>query len=445
MKVLLIAPHPFFETRGSPIAERALLRALAEEDGYQLHVLTYAQGTDPEIPGCTIHRTSKLPGVDQIPPGFSWKKVASDAVLLATCWRLAARLQPDVLHGVEEAVFIALLVGKRYDIPVVYDMDSSLREGMVTSFPWLRAFTPLLRRAERFAVRRSDAVVAVNGYLQELARTYDPEKRLVVKIEDKSLLETHTEGEEDLRQTIGRDGPLILYVGNLAPYQGIDLLVEGFAHAASRIPDAQLVIVGGDPERIQDYGQRAAKLGLDERIHFVGRRPLSMLGTLLPQADVLVSPRISGGNTPMKIYSYLDSGRPILATRLPTHTEVLDEATAYLVDPEPEALARGLVELLGDADLRRRLGERARAEAREHYSAQAFRRKVVGFYGSLGRVLAEPATGNGRDPSTNRWFRSRLQKGDPALMRHEPPAAEKPLATRKHEAGSEPPLRKPAG
>lgn len=398
MKILLLSPHPFFETRGSPIAERALLDALAGEEEYDLHVLTYAQGTDPDIEGCTVHRIPRLPGVRRVPAGFSWKKVASDVVLLAACWRLTAKLRPDVLHAVEEAVFIALLAGRRFGIPVVYDMDSSLREQLLASHPWLRGLSPVLRAAERFAVRRSDAVVAVNRHLQQLARKYDPDKPLVARIEDKTLLDSHRDGDEDLRGTIGRDGPLILYVGNLASYQGVDLLLEGFARAAAEIPEAQLVVIGGDSRRIPAYRARAAELDVGARVHFLGKRPLSMLGTLLPQADVLVSPRISGGNTPMKIYSYLDSGRAVMATRLPTHTQVLSEKTALLVEPEPEPFGRGLVELLRDEDLRSRLAARAKREVQAHYSAEAFRRKVTDFYRSFRKRLGEPSAGNGKRP-----------------------------------------------
>ena len=62
-----------------------------------------------------------------------------------------------------------------------------------------------------------------------------------------------------------------------------------------------------------------------------------------------MSPRLKGLNTPMKIYSYLDSGSAVLATRLRTHTQVLDDELAYLVEPEPAALGRGLAALLRDA------------------------------------------------------------------------------------------------
>ena len=104
----------------------------------------------------------------------------------------------------------------------------------------------------------------------------------------------------------------------------------------------------------------AQRLGVERRVHFLGPRPLPQLGAYLRQADVLVSPRIAGTNTPMKIYSYLDSGRPVVATRLPAHTQVLDDEIACLVDPTPEDLAEGLVRLFRDAELRMLLARRAR-------------------------------------------------------------------------------------
>ena len=146
-----------------------------------------------------------------------------------------------------------------------------------------------------------------------------------------------------------------MYVGNLEHYQGIGLLLEGFQHSLKRVPDARLVIVGGMQKDIVRYRDRAAELGIEGQVHFLGPRPLGTLGVLLQRADVLVSPRLKGLNTPMKIYSYLDSGTAVLATRLRTHTQVLDDKTAYLVEPNPEALGEGLADLLSDPRLRERL------------------------------------------------------------------------------------------
>lgn len=73
-------------------------------------------------------------------------------------------------------------------------------------------------------------------------------------------------------------------------------------------------------------------------MHFLGAQPVALLSAVyLAQADILVSPRSKGSNTPMKLYSYLASGKPILATNLWTHTQVLTAASAVLTEPRPRA------------------------------------------------------------------------------------------------------------
>jgi glycosyltransferase involved in cell wall biosynthesis len=101
-----------------------------------------------------------------------------------------------------------------------------------------------------------------------------------------------------------------------------------------------------------------------------------------------VSPRLKGLNTPMKIYSYLDSGSAVLATRLPTHTQVLDERMAYLVEPEPAALGRGLADLFGDPELRRRLAASAKEYVQREHTPQAARRKLGAFYSTMEARMA---------------------------------------------------------
>ena len=112
-------------------------------------------------------------------------------------------------------------------------------------------------------------------------------------------------------------GPLLMYVGNLERYQGIDLLLDSFKLTLAHAAEARLVIIGGASEHITRYRQRARQLGVDMCVYFVGKRPVEDLAYYLAQADILVSPRIQGDNTPMKLYSYLDSGKALLATDLP--------------------------------------------------------------------------------------------------------------------------------
>jgi glycosyltransferase involved in cell wall biosynthesis len=116
------------------------------------------------------------------------------------------------------------------------------------------------------------------------------------------------------------------------------------------------------------------------------------LEPLFRRADVLVSPRLKGLNTPMKIYSYLDSGTAVLATRLRTHTQVLDDRTAYLVAPEPEALGDGLVDLLSNPVLREQLASRAKAYVQREFTPEAAHRKLGSFYTMMESKASGAAT-----------------------------------------------------
>lgn len=383
MRILFLAPQPFFQNRGTPIAERELLRVLGAR-GYQIDVLTYSEGEDVDIPNCTIHRIPALPGLRNIRPGFSAKKLASDAVMLARCIAMVRKQRYDLVHAVEEAVFMAIIIKKLSGIPYVYDMDSSLAQQMTEQYPRLRPLERALHQPERLAIRGSAGVLAVCKSLEAIAQGCDPGK-LIARVEDVSLLDPEiTEGEQ-LCETIGVPGPFVLYVGNLEVYQGIDLLIESFGRVLNGVPEAHLVIIGGTDEHIGLYTRRCARLGIGEHVHFLGPRPLSQLGCYLRQGDILVSPRIKGLNTPMKIYSYLDAGRPVIATRLPTHTQVLDDRIAFLVEPDADSFGDGIARLLRDEPLRRELADRARERVRQEFTADAFRRKVDRFYDAVER------------------------------------------------------------
>jgi glycosyltransferase involved in cell wall biosynthesis len=104
---------------------------------------------------------------------------------------------------------------------------------------------------------------------------------------------------------------------------------------------------------------------------FTGQRPAEEVPAYLDAANALVSPRASGTNTPLKIYQYLRSGRPIVATRLRTHTQVLNDEVAILTTATASGLAGGLVRALTDPEAEA-IGARARELANTKYSDEAF-------------------------------------------------------------------------
>jgi len=385
MRILVLAPHPFFQQRGTPIAVKELLEFLSAE-GHETDVLTYHEGDDVSIPNCRIVRIPRVPGVHGIRPGFSIKKLICDLFMARKLFTMLRETRYDLIHAVEESVFMASAAQRLFGIPFVYDMDSALSEQMVEKHASLAPMRNWFQRAEEGAVRASLGVLAVCPALVEKARNHDQDK-LVACVEDSSLLGPETTEVERLRPDFGPAYPLFLYVGNLERYQGVDLLLESFAESLGAIPAARLAVIGGNKGDISRYQQRVKELGLKDKVQFLGPRPVSDLGGYLAQADVLVSPRLMGNNTPMKIYSYLDSGVPILATRLPTHTQVLDDSIACLAPPVPAEFGKAMAQLAMDRPRRHGLAVRARERVKRDFTPEAMRRKLREFYESIGTLV----------------------------------------------------------
>lgn len=390
MKILFLAPMPVYQDRGSPIAVKMVLEVMSER-GDQVDLVTYHEGTDLDLPHVTFHRIANIP-VRGVRPGFSLKKLVCDFFMLFVIIRLLLRGRYDLVFAVEESVFFALIIRLLTGTPYVYDMDSSLAQQMVEKLPALNFLTPALNFFERLAVRHALAVVPVCDALGDIARQHDPRQHIVLLYDVPLLSEVEMSKPEDLRAALGIDGQMLLYVGNLEAYQGIDLLLDSFARAADQAPALHLVVIGGKDEHIDHYRRRGAELKLAERVHFVGPRPLDALSHYLAQADILASPRTKGNNTPMKIYSYLDSGKPILATDLYTHTQVLTPEAALLAPPQPEAFASALVQLAGDRALQRQLGDAGRDLIAEKYNYAVYHRTLTGLLDWLKQRVTPAST-----------------------------------------------------
>jgi glycosyltransferase involved in cell wall biosynthesis len=397
MKILLLAPHPFYQERGTPIAVDLLLRVLSER-GDTVDVLTYHEGDPRAYPNVTTHRIPRLPFVRDIRPGLSGKKLLCDAFLALRALRMARGRRYDLVHAVEESVFIAMLLRRFFRTPYVFDMDSSMPLQIVDKAPHLRFLLPFMTRCEAAAVRGAAAVVPVCEALERQAETYGAKQ--TVLLQDVSLLDPgRSLPPRDLKRELNISGACFLYLGNLETYQGIDLLLESFALLAQAHPGCGLVIAGGQPADIEKYKQKSVALGIGAAAHFIGPQPLRHMESLFAGADILVSPRTQGSNTPMKIYSYLDSGRPILATRLPTHTQALDDSVALLAAPQAEDFSAAMGELAGDAALRTRLATAARARALAKHSFGAFRYAARSLYNSLERDVCGQNSTRTQSPS----------------------------------------------
>jgi len=185
MNILLLAPHPFYQDRGTPIAVALMLRAISER-GDHVEVITYHEGTEIKYEHVTVHRILNISFIHHIRPGFSWKKIVCDFFMFLKVLRLVSKKHYDMVHAVEESVFMALILKWVFNIPYVYDMDSSLAQQMVEKYPFLTPFALLLKYFEGIAVRNAEVVMPVCDALARIIEEYRP-KRVAV-LPDVSLL-----------------------------------------------------------------------------------------------------------------------------------------------------------------------------------------------------------------------------------------------------------------
>jgi glycosyltransferase involved in cell wall biosynthesis len=378
VKILFMAPQPFYTERGTPIAVRIAVETLARA-GHDIDLLVYHEGHDIAMPGVRLVRITPPPGIHNIPIGFSVKKLICDAFMFAASLRMIVRNRYDVVHAVEEAVFIAFALRLFRRLRVVYDADSILSDQIVEKWPRAHPLANVARLIERFAFRRSDLVLAVCPAIVTRAQASAEARRVHLLPDVAFPAEPPVSPVEDLRALVRPGRSLALYVGNLEHYQGFDLLLDAIANMDARTR-CQLVVIGGSDGAVSQYRAAAAANGIGEDVLFLGPRPLGNLQHYLIQADILCSPRLKGVNTPMKIYSYMASGRAILATDIDSHLQVLDADTAMLVSPVARAMAAGLQTLCAHPSLRTLLGTAAAARAASDYSPEAFERRINRAY-----------------------------------------------------------------
>ncbi len=376
--------------RGTPLAVLAMLKALAGL-GHDVDLLTFPQGEPvAALPGTRHFRSLRLP-VGRVRAGPSPAKLLLDVPFALEAWLRMLFGRYDAVHAVEEAAHLVAPLARLLRLPLVMDVDSQIPDqlrysGFATRGPLLA----LAGTLERFALRNAAVVVTVCRSLTEGVARVAPRAR-VFQIEDSPLVDAQPPDASvvaSLRASLGlAASPVVLYSGNLESYQGVELLVD----AAALIADAQFLFMGGERREVEALAARA--VGAGGRCVFAGKRPPKQLPAFLALADVLVSPRLFGANTPFKVYTYLASGKPLVATRLPSHTQLLDDSLAYLVEPTAAGLAAGIRAALADKAEAARRARRGRELIEREYSEARFVEKVGSAYAVVSLVSSSESPG----------------------------------------------------
>lgn len=388
MKVLVIAPQPFFTPRGTPFSVyyRTLISA---ELGVGIDFLTYGHGEDVDIPGVRFYRTPKLGFLGRVKVGPSLKKLVHDVFVFFWMLPLLLRNRYDVVQAHEEAVFMALFLKPFFRYKLLYDMHSSLPQQLVNfNYSRNRLLLGLFEWLEKKSLVHSEAIITICPDLFHYVNKLLPGNTRNFLIENSILEPVRLAHGQGCAQEAPAPAPSlpeqftqrIVYAGTLEAYQGIDILLEAMALVAAEKAAAGCIIVGGSDEQVAHYRSQAHRLGITQQVLFTGRVSQDLARAYSAQATVLVSPRSSGTNTPLKIYEQLASGIPLVATAIYSHTQVLSDEVAFLVPASAQGLAQGLLAAMADSEL----AASKAAKAQELY-AKEYARPI--YVEKLRRVL----------------------------------------------------------
>jgi len=387
MKILMIAPQPFFQPRGTPISVLHRINTLSKL-GHEVDLVTYHLGQTIPFRNVNYHRIPNLRFVKKISIGPSKVKIILDFFVILKTLKLLLLNDYDVIHSHEEAGFFGYWFAKRFGTLHLYDMHSSLPQ-QLTNFKFTKAkvLIDVFEKLESDTINGSDALITICPELFNYVDKLFPDKKqvLIENVAENSMVFGEPDmGDLDIKQKYNlNSNTIVLYAGTFEPYQGLDLLIESSKAVVSKVKNVTFLLVGGHSDQVAKYKQQVVDGSLQDYFVFTGQVKPEMVPKFVQSADILVTPRIEGNNTPLKIYSYLRSGKPIVATKHITHTQVLDEDVAVLTECNASSFADGLVNILKKGELQKKVSENAKALAEKKYSYEAYLDKTRGIYNYL--------------------------------------------------------------
>lgn len=397
----MIAPTPFFADRGCHVRILGEIRAL-QDAGCDVLLCTYHNGRDVE--GVRTSRIPNVPWYDRLEAGPSTHKYYLDGLLGAVALKESISFRPDVVHGhLHEGALIGRLVSAALRRPLVFDYQGSLTDELASHDYAKRdgIFLNAMGAVERWIDAGADRVVPSTTRAGARLRDRLGQDAVVdvtdgVDTNEFAPLPMEEKGEIRRRYGLPEDGVLAVYVGVLAPYQGIDLLLENIGPALQLAPELNLAIVGYPAE---EYRERGREMGLVDSITFTGKIPFEDTPQLTAAADIALTPKISESEGNLKIYNYLACGLPVVAFDNPVNRQILGDIGVYAPHGDGEAFCKELAGLALDHERRDRLGAAGRELAVEKLSWKRAARELMNVYDDVGAKPSRSAEAASSDPA----------------------------------------------
>ena len=377
-RIAMVAACPLPYPRGTPIRIHHLANALVHR-GHEVHVVTYHLGDRTAKVDYRLHRIPRVPTYRRLGPGPTYQKLLLlDPLLAIRLGRLLRSLAFDVVHAHHyEGLLTALAADAGLHLPLVFDAHTLLE----TELPFYplglsrRAKQRLGRWLDHRLPGRADQVIAVTDTIRDKlldSGVLAPERISVI---GNGVAWEHFDRPPE---PAGSGRPAVrtaIFAGNLAAYQGIDLMLRAFAELLRLRRDVQLRIITESP--FEPYAGLAGALGIQDRIEVV-RASFAELPAHLAAADVALNPRVECDGVPQKVLNYMAAAKPIVSFAGSAKLLRHEDNALVVPDGDVAAFAGAVHRLLEDDYLAGRLGANARQLVRgQSWAAVAERVEAV--------------------------------------------------------------------
>jgi len=372
LKVVMVAACPLPSPRGTPIRILRMAEALCER-GHEVHIVTYHLGGSEVHPSLKMHRTFPMKWYRNEAPGPTWTKLLlMDPLLVMKLRGLLKRFDPDVVHAHHyEGLIVAKMALGRRTIPLVYDahtmLDSELPLYGFVGSAWLSR--KIGACIDRRLPPMADHVVAVTQTIRDRfvkSGIIPPDSITVVTNGVEPEMFCDPDAVEGSAIESGRN---VIFTGNVAAYQGLDLLLKAFRTVIERSSDARLVIAT-DKEfsAFEPIEKQACDLGVRENVDFIATDGRKHLRELLSRADVAVNPRTECDGIPQKLLNYMAAGKAVVSFE--GSAPIIRNGVTGITVPNGDVLGFGdnILDLFKNVGLRYRLGRNAREYIKENLS-----------------------------------------------------------------------------
>ncbi len=364
----MIAPEPFFEPRGTPFSEYYRIQALSAL-GHEIDLVTYPIGENVEIKGLKIIRSLKPFFIKNVKTGPSKAKLILDFFLFFKVFGRVIRKKYDYIHTHEEANIMGAFYSKIFRTPHLYDMHSSLVQQMNNfKFTKSKLIVSFFKIIEKISLKNAKSIIVICPSLFKYASTITEQAKLTTIenfMDETPQKLDQTQIEVIKKELKTKDKKVIVYAGTLETYQGIPMLIETMKFLDKNF---LLILIGGDPPQVEKL--KTSLNDKQDNIILLGRKKPEEIPYYLGIADVLVSPRILGTNIPLKVYSYLKSGIPLVATDLYTHTQTLTSDITVLSKPDAKSFAEGIKTAVSEKG--KKIAQNAKDYCNKNYSEKKY-------------------------------------------------------------------------